>query len=262
MAAVLTYIGELEESCQLYSEWYELARVSNNVQHQAMGLFGQGLNMLPGGGQAGAAILFEQGIKLLSEEAEPSFENRTTALRGHGQLALARLRLGDQEGALSSAAHTLQTIRLLSSPKRATFLEVFSDIAEVYLAIWETAATSGAVIPADEAKELAKAKSLAKESIAALEQSVGAFFIFQPRTHLWQGLYSWLDGEPKRARRSWDKSLVAAQRLKMPFDAALAEYEIGRHAEGSERQAHLDRALESFEALGASFHVARVQSIL
>jgi class 3 adenylate cyclase/tetratricopeptide (TPR) repeat protein len=261
-AAVLTYIGELKESRRLYSEWYELARESSNLQHQAMGLFGQGLNMLPSGGHAGAAILFEQGIKLLSEEAEPSFENRTTALRGHGQLALARLRLGDQEGALQSAAHTLKTIRLLSAPKRASFLEVFSDIAEVYLAIWEMAAISEAAISADGAKELAKAKALAKESIAALEKSTGAFFIFQPRTYLWQGVYDWLDGEPKRARRSWEKSLTAAQRLQMPFDEALAHYEIGRHAKGDERQAHLNRALEGFEALGASFYVAKVRSIL
>jgi len=175
---------------------------------------------------------------------------------------------------LLSAGHTLQTIRLLSSPKRATFLEVFSDIAEVYLAIWEMAATSETVIPADEAKALAKAKplakakdlatvkDLAKESIAALEKSEGAFFIFQPRTYLWQGLYSWLNGDPKQARRSWDKSLAAAQRLKMPFDAALAEYEIGRHAEGHERQAYLNQALKGFEALGADFHVAQVRSIL
>ncbi|UCG22622.1 MAG: AAA family ATPase, partial [Chloroflexota bacterium] len=267
-AAVLTYIGELEESRQLYSKWYELARESNNVQHQAMGLFGQGLNMLPTGGHAGAAILFEQGIKLLSEEAERSIENRTTALRGHGQLALARLRLGDQEGAMESAGHTLNTIRLLSSPKRVTFLEVFSDIAEVYLAIWEMAVTSEAVLPAGEAmalakaKDLAKVKDLAKESIAALKQLTGAFFICQSRFHLWQGLYDWLDGEPKRARRSWEKSLAAAQRMKMPFDAALAIYEIGRHAEGDERRAHLNRALESFEALGASFHVDQVRAIM
>jgi hypothetical protein len=48
----------------------------------------------------------------------------------------------------------------------------------------------------------------------------------------------------------------------MPFDEALAHYEIGRHAKGDERQAHLDRALEGFEALGASFYVAKVRSIL
>jgi tetratricopeptide (TPR) repeat protein len=256
LAAVETYTGKLEESRRLYSDWYELALESNNVQHQAMGLFGQGLNILPCGGQAEAAILFERGIKLLSEEAEPSIENRTTAMRGHSQLALARQRLGDQEAALLSAAECLKTIRLLSAPKRVSFLEVFSDQAEVYLASWELAGASGGVMTA------AEAKPLARESIAMLEQLAGAFFICQSRTHLWQGVYYWLDGDHKRARRSWEKSLAAAQRQNMPFDAALAHYEIGRHAEGNERQVHLSRALEGFEALGASYHVAQVRAIL
>jgi class 3 adenylate cyclase/tetratricopeptide (TPR) repeat protein len=256
LAAVVTYIGKFDESRQLYSDWYDLARESNNIQHQAMGLFGQGLNILPCGGQAEAADYFERGIKLLSEEAEPSFENRTTALRGHGQLALARLRLGDQQGALDSAADSLKTIRTLSAPKRVTFLEVFSDMAEVYLSTWEMAAAADTVITAPEAQPLAR------ESISALEQLASAFSICYSRTHLWQGLYYWLDDKPKQARQSWEKSLAVAHRLEMPFDAALADYEIGRHAQGSERHAHLIRALEGFESLGASFHVAQVRSML
>jgi class 3 adenylate cyclase/tetratricopeptide (TPR) repeat protein len=255
LAAVETYTGNLEESRRLYSDWYDLALESNNVQHQAMGLFGQGLNLLPLGGQAEAALLFERGIRLLSEEAEPSTENRTTAMRGHGQLALARQRLGDQEAAMLAAAECLKTVRQLSAPKRVSFLEVFSDLAEVYLASWQMAAAEGGELPA------AEAKALARESIAILEQLAGVFFICRSRTYLWQGVYHWLDGRPKRARRAWEESLAAAKRQKMPFDTALVHYEIGRHATGSERQLHLSRALEIFDSLGASFHVAEVQAM-
>jgi len=67
---------------------------------------------------------------------------------------------------------------------------------------------------------------------------------------LWQGLYDWLDNKPNQARRAWRKSLVAAQKLGMPYDEALAHYEYGRNATGAERETNFARAREIFDRLG------------
>ena len=74
--------------------------------------------------------------------------------------------------------------------------------------------------------------------------------IAKPRAWLWQGLYDWLDGKPGRARRAWQKSLAMAQKLAMPYDEALAYYEVGRHATGTEQETNLTYANEIFGRLG------------
>jgi hypothetical protein len=54
--------------------------------------------------------------------------------------------------------------------------------------------------------------------------------------------------------------LAAAQKLAMPYDEALAHFEIGRHASGDERRDHLDRAADIFKRLGAEYDLQRAQA--
>jgi hypothetical protein len=93
-------------------------------------------------------------------------------------------------------------------------------------------------------------KKLARAACKSLHRCARLFPVAQPRAWLWQGVYKWLDGKPVRARLAWGQSLAAAQRLGMPYDEALALYEIGRHAAGDEQGANLTGAYEIFDRLG------------
>jgi hypothetical protein len=75
----------------------------------------------------------------------------------------------------------------------------------------------------------------------------------------WGGLAHWLSGSPRRARRAWRKSLAQAQRLGLPYEEALTHREIARHTKPGDprREAHLARAREIFERLGAAGDLAR-----
>jgi hypothetical protein len=82
----------------------------------------------------------------------------------------------------------------------------------------------------------------------------------QPRAWLYQGVFDWLAGKPRRAVRAWRQSLAAAERLDMPYEQGLAHYEIGRHAEpGAERQKHLDQACALLTRCGAVYDLARAR---
>jgi hypothetical protein len=48
----------------------------------------------------------------------------------------------------------------------------------------------------------------------------------------------------------------------MPYDEALAHFEIGRHAGGDERRDHLDRAADIFKRLGAEYDLQRARAAL
>jgi flagellin-specific chaperone FliS len=50
----------------------------------------------------------------------------------------------------------------------------------------------------------------------------------------------------------WRKSLAVAETLKIPYEAGLSHYVLGKHnAAAKERQMHLQKAVEIFEGLGA-----------
>src|SRR5262245_30533576 len=87
---------------------------------------------------------------------------------------------------------------------------------------------------------------LAAKACKILSRFVRIFPIGKPRFWLSQGRYYWLGGKPSQARQAWQKGLTIATQLAMPYEQALAHYEIGRHLEENDpdRQKHLGRAGE------------------
>jgi hypothetical protein len=86
----------------------------------------------------------------------------------------------------------------------------------------------------------------------------------KPRAHLWQGLYHWLNGRPRRAHKAWQAAIVEAERLNMPYERGLAHYQIGRHlyADDPARQEHLIHAEGVFTQLETAYDLERVQDAL
>ena len=87
--------------------------------------------------------------------------------------------------------------------------------------------------------------------------------IGSPRALLWRGLYHWLNNRVGLALKTWEKSLRAAKRLHMPFEVALAHFEIGRHEHkiNPAQREHLDQAHKGFETLQATYHLAKAKAV-
>jgi len=75
-------------------------------------------------------------------------------------------------------------------------------------------------------------------------RSFGRIFpIGKPRARLWQGRLARLSGRTEWAQAAWRAGLASAERLGMPFEAALAHSELSRHGAGEpQRQWHLEQA--------------------
>jgi hypothetical protein len=121
-------------------------------------------------------------------------------------------------------------------------------VAEVYLALWE----AGRVADRADERRLRRA---ARRACAALHRLARVFPIAAPPAWRQQGLYEWLAGRPAGAAQAWRRAVTAAEELAMPYEQALAHYELGRHLTDP---AHLAQAAHLFTRLGAAYDLARV----
>jgi eukaryotic-like serine/threonine-protein kinase len=78
------------------------------------------------------------------------------------------------------------------------------------------------------------------------------------------GLSAWQAGDRRRAQQRWRKGLVAAQRLTMPYEEGLADYELGRHLpfHDPDRRRYLERACVLFEQTRAVRDLSRARAQL
>jgi tetratricopeptide (TPR) repeat protein len=85
-----------------------------------------------------------------------------------------------------------------------------------------------------------------------------------PSVELYEGIYAFLNNQPRRANGLWQSSLTAARKLQMPYDEARALYEIGRHLPVNDprRAENLKAAAAIFERLGAAWELKQTQRIL
>jgi hypothetical protein len=131
-------------------------------------------------------------------------------------------------------------------------LEGYSSQAEVYLRMLEAATNSQSI------------EKSALQAIKAMDKFSKVFPLGESRALVWKGVYHWLTGNVNQARFFWQSGLSAAEQRAIPYDQALAHYEIGRHLEHNDPacQQHLQHALEIFDRLGAAYDRAAVQSAL
>jgi hypothetical protein len=71
--------------------------------------------------------------------------------------------------------------------------------------------------------------------------------------------FEWLCGRRRSALRSWHRSLEASERMGMPYQVALTEYDFGRLT-GDRR--HLERSAVIFADLGAELDATRMNEAL
>ena len=72
------------------------------------------------------------------------------------------------------------------------------------------------------------------KAVDVLKQYARVFSIGIPRAYIWQGLSFYLGGEQKKAQRAMKDSIAIARRMGMPYEEALALWELGRLDSSSE----------------------------
>jgi tetratricopeptide (TPR) repeat protein len=248
----LNYLAEIAAVRGEFTRWAEIllqatasARQRGDIQ-SALLSFVELVSVRLIQGQTAQAFADTQAVfGLLKQEAHPDFERLLYA-----RLTQAHLQQGD----LPSAAQALERgLRLTDQAAPGLIFAVGSTaLASAALDVWQARGQ-----PAAERQPLAQ--TLKKLHTDARDDSRAS-----SRPLLWrlQGWEAWLSGNTARAQRLWRKSLAEAERLQMPYEAALAHVEIGRRATGEAQRAHWSRALEIFERLGAAYDRQRVRTVL
>jgi len=265
--ATVTYLqGEFTHSAKLFGELYASAQRRGDVQYQAYGLLGQARCRLPLGQLEKAAADMDAVEALLARKL-----GRVEEILAYGVKALVCLRQGEQALAQQAAERVAHLIEQ-SRPVSYTLLPAYAGVAEVYLALWEAELQADAnarmwssppaapSAPHAQPSAIPRLQAEAQRACRTLQGFARVFPIAQPRAWLWEGLYAWLSGKPARAHKAWRKSLASAERLKMPYEQGLAQYEMGQHTTGADRQRYLTCAGEIFSRIGATYDLGRAQA--
>jgi tetratricopeptide (TPR) repeat protein len=233
--------GQYELAIKRCADIYQNGLANDHFEHQSWGLSGQAVSLFHLGKITQAADLLEKAVSVDDLIADSGVAEQST----QGTLAAVYLQKGELEKARNAADKTARLLEQ-ASVRIAPSFDSYSFVAYVYLALWEKSGTQ---------LEKSEMKSLARQACRALHQFARTYPIARSRSLLWQGLYDWLNGNPRSAHKNWQKSLAAAQKMSMPYDEALAYREIWRHAIGVERETNLARANEIFERLGVLLDV-------
>jgi len=242
--------GQFARCGELYTQAYESAHRRGDVQAQAWAMVAKALVPLSLG-QADAALETVAALEAWLANSLAPLSDRATEINAYGIRALAHARRGERALALQSIEPAVRLIEQ-SSPSAYYGLTGYAAAAEVTLTLLEASDVGSA--------EREKLQRLADHACTALRSFARLFPIGQPQAWLWKGLRDWLAGKPSRAQAAWQKSLVRAERLEMPYEEGLAHFEIGRHLPATDprRRRHLMRAGEIFSQLGAAYHQACV----
>ena len=166
-----------------------------------------------------------------------------------GAHAVAALRQGD----LAAAADSAERAAALLSASRPVAYWLFEAIARTSEALFGLLEGQGPHPPGGDLL-----LEQAARVVRVGRQYARLFPIGEPQALIAAGMLAWLRGRHRRARACWRRALAAATRLEMPYEAARAHAEIGRHlpADAPERHEHLAQAAAIFEQLGSTWDLA------
>lgn len=230
--------------------WAALEADATNTQtavQQLWGGLGQGACLLYLGQTDAALSLLERAREMLDRLALPPAQ-----ITVNGLLALAYWRRAEHERALAHAEYALRAADA-ASVMVFTCLLGYASAAEVALAVAQAA---------DQPNTRRERLRLAQHACGQLRHATRIAPFSRARVLLLDGRYHWLAGHRQQAMRAWRQSLALAERYDLPYEQACAHLELGRHAPGDERDAHVQRAGQIFGQLGATFEAGQAQAAL
>lgn len=245
--------GDLQYALNILNTLLEDARQRRNPLQVCWGLFGVAAVKIRMGDEASAIPMLEEELQILQE-----LPNLASLINAHGQLALAHLRLGQYEEALTHADKVID-VAASKSPTVYSMDIGFSAIAEVYFELWEKALRN-----ASRGLDAAQHKLYAEKALGLLRAFRKVFPIGQPYAYYYQGWYEELTGRPHMAVKFWRKGLEAAQKFNLLHEEGLIRVKLGAslRENPSGRREHVERAIQIFEKMGAVHELRVAKSAL
>lgn len=231
------FTGRPQAAYDHYAAVLRSARARANVQHVPWGLFAMARSLVAFGRHTEAIPLLAEADAALAER--PELQSEITC---KGLLALARLKIGDVDGARRSADQAAILIRR-ARPTGFPTVEGYSATADVYI---ELLAGCG-----QDAQRRSLERSL-RLVLRALRQFAWLIPMARPMLALREGRHAACRGRLRLARRRLTRALQVAQRLGMPHEQAQAHIALAAlAAPGSvERTTHREAARRGLAAMG------------
>lgn len=256
---------EIECTC-LYSTWnhyrgdfarrvgygrrvFELAMATGDLQAQAWGMLDQIESLLNLGDFERVRALGDDLKRHLGQNIYGADE-----IMAYGLLAALELRVGRLAEALPHAERALEAMTRMS-PTIVYNLEAYAAVTEVYLKAWR-------ITPADDpARGGFEAK--AREACQDTRRFAKIFRIAGSRALLLSAEECELAGDLPQAIRLSRDALAAADRLRMPYEQALAHRQLGRLLPAGDRRrdGELVRARELFSQLAATYDLGATEAV-
>jgi tetratricopeptide (TPR) repeat protein len=232
--------GDTSYSMKVQKELLEDARRRRNPLHQCWGLLGVSANNIRWGNVADALPMLEEALRILEETP-----NLASSIEINGQIALAHLRLGQEEKALVYAEKVLNLSEKLS-PTVYSMDVGFSGAADVYFELWERSLQ-------DSGTNSDHLKTLAERATKLLIAFEKVFPIGKAVTPIYQGWYEWLTGKREAAIKTLRGGLEAALKFNMTYEEGLIRLKLATYSQENPdaRKQNLWRAIEIFETMGA-----------
>jgi len=252
MSALLElYRGEYAASLEHGRAAYNTTLRSGDVQLRATTGVIQAHALVRLGRFAEALPLCEQGLAAL--EAAEQLSVRSELTMALGVHAAVCLRSGDLEGALGLATRAVALMSTTSpvtywmqSPIAYTLETLLAALEEEGVRAWRW-----------------DLRNQIETMLGVARQYARLFPMGRPQALLAAGTYAWLDGKPRRATRLWHRAYRRAQKLRMPYEAACARFELGRRLppDGPGRGSHLEDAARLFDQIGCAWELERVRQL-
>jgi tetratricopeptide (TPR) repeat protein len=235
--------GNIQYAMQTQNILLEDARRRRNPLQQCWGLFGVAANSIRLGKETVAIPMLEEALQILDE-----LPNFASSINTYGQLALANLRLGQDEKALTHADKVLD-LAANRSPTVYSMDIGFAAAADVYFELWEKSLQASS-----QQVDALKHKSSAQKAMKLLRAFQKVFPIGESVTFYYQGWYDWLTGNYEKAIKCLHKGIEAAQKFNMPYEEGLIRVRLASYAQDNPetRKKHVRRAIEIFEKMGAT----------
>ena len=234
--------GHIAEGLLVHTALLEDARRRNSPLQTVWGLAGVAWNNIRLGNEAISVPRLEEALQILDE-----IPNRASSINANAQLALAHLRLGENEKAVHYADKVLGLTEGMS-PTVYALLMGFAATAEVYFTLWDSALRSAGRL------DPAPLKVSAGKALALLLAYKKVFPIGQAYLAYYQGWHESLEGKTQQAMKTWRQGLDAAQKFDLLYEEGLLRLKLAGSNE--DRAAHIQRAIQIFETMGAERELA------
>ncbi len=235
--------GDLQYALTILKTLLDDARQRRNPLQVCWGLFGVAAIYNRMGDMATAIPMLKEELQILEE-----LPNLASSINTYGQLALAHLRLGRYDEAVTYADKVVE----LAENRSPTVYSMdigFSAAAEVYFELWEKALRSS-----NQGLDIAQHKLYAEKALSLLRAFRKVFPIGQPYAYYYQGWYEELTDKPQAAIKSWRKGLEAARKFNLAYEEGLIHVKLGScvREDTNACREHLECAIRIFEKMGAA----------